>query len=579
MRSRQMSVVDAVDRAVREHPDRAALQSTDATITYRRFGELVDGVARQLRARTAAGEFVGLLADRGVGAIVAMVAAMRTGRPFVFIDRRDTDASNAEKVRLLGVRLLARPRPDADDPVELAEVPVRWRTAGTARPALPFADGELCYAISTSGSTGSPKCVLVRVAPLTAVIRDHVDRLAVTAGCATLQFARLTFDGCITEILWTLTAGARLVVLDEAYLAPGGSLQDTLERFSITHLKTTPFALTGTEPTGAMSLRHVVNGGGACRPSVLRRWSAVARFHNAYGLTETTVCNLLTDPLDADEHADAVPLGWLVGDCDYHIRDLDDPAATAATRGELVITGSSVAAGYLTERGVQRFDAAGTPPAYRTGDVVELRDGHLYYVERLDRQVKVRGYRLDPGEIESAVCRIPGVGDAVVVPEAHNGAAAADLAALVCYYQGNLDPRTLRRQLAGTLDPYKIPSVFTQVDALPYTRNGKVDREALRAGRRAGGPDGQPAADARETTAAGPPADPGTAVLHLARTLTGVEDVGLDDNFFDIGGDSASAVVLVTRLRELGWLDVGVRDVLRADDLRALADGLPERGA
>jgi non-ribosomal peptide synthetase component F len=572
-----MSVVDGIDRAVHEFPDSDAIQTADTTISYREFGRLTDGFARQLEAATSPGEFVGIQGRRGLGAIVAMIGALKASRPFVFIDNRDSVASNADKVRLLGVRRLARS--SSDGRVDLAEVPAQWRQvagppADTDQPlrGFPLAVGEVCYAIYTSGSTGEPKCVLVRTAPLASVIHDHVERLFVGPGCTTLQFARLTFDGCITEILWTLTAGARLVVLDETHLAPGAVLQSTLERFGVTHLKTTPFALTVTEPTGAMRLEQVINGGGACRPAVLQKWSKVASFHNAYGLTETTVCNLLSDALDPSDCRESVPLGELVGDCGYYLRDVDaadDVAAAAvaegaAQRGELVITGGSVAVGYLTHDGVQPFGRAGAASAYRTGDIVELRDGQLHFVERLDRQVKVRGYRLDPGEIENAVCRLDSVRDAVVVAEAHDGADTADLDALVCYYQGDLDPRAVRQHLESILDPYKIPSVLTRVDAFPYTPNGKVDRDALQAGRRA--------LDAQDE-----PTSPGLQVLHLARSLTGFSDVELDDNFFEVGGDSASAVVLVTRMKELGWVDIGVRDVLRAENLRVLADRLQER--
>ena len=578
METRQTSVLGGIDRAVRDFPDSDALRTADRTISYREFGELTDRLARRLESRTAPGEFVGIQGSRGAAAVVAMVGALRARRPFVFLDGRDSASSNSEKVRLLGVGLLARPSEDGGGGVELTEVPQEWR------PALPggdravrgpaFAEGEVCYAIHTSGSTGEPKCVLVRTAPLAPVIDDHVERLSVGPGCRTLQFARLTFDGCITEIFWTLTAGACLVVLDETHLAPGAVLQGTLERFRITHLKTTPFALTATEPTGAMCLRHVVNGGGACRLSVIRKWSAVSSFHNAYGLTETTVCNLLTGPLDPDDCRESVPLGELVGDCGYHLRAVDDPAdpsdaagtapAGGVRRGELVITGSSVAVGYLTGHGVQPFGRAGAESAYRTGDVVELRDGRLHYVERLDRQVKVRGFRLDPGEIENAVCRLDAVRDAVVVAEAHDGTDGSARDALVCYYQGDVDPRSVRRHLEGVLDPYKIPSVLERVDAFPYNRNGKVDRDALRAGRRA--------PDTREDPSSASP-----QVLHLVRSLTGVGDVGLDDNFFEVGGDSASAVVLVNKMKELGWVDAGVRDVLRAKNLRVLADRLQER--
>lgn len=574
-----MLVVERIDRAVRQYPERDALHTPNGILSYREFGALVEEFAVRLEAATLPREFVGIRADRDAGSMIAMVAAMKAGRPFVFLDARDSVSSNSDKVRLLGVRMLAAAGP-AGGRVELAEVPPQWRPVPSNSGQPSFAEDDLCYAIYTSGSTGRPKCVLVRASPLAAVIADHVERLDLGPGCATLQFARLTFDGCLTETLWTLSSGARLVMLDEEFLAPGAVLQHTLEQYRITHLKTTPFALTVTEPSAGMCLEHVINGGGACRPSVLRKWSAVASFHNAYGLTETTVCNLLTDALDPADYQKSVPLGELVGDCGYYLRAIDDPAASddspttsapdtgspdaAVHLGELVITGNSVAVGYVTEQGLQPFTRAGEDSAYPTGDIVERRDGRLYYVERLDRQVKMRGYRLDPGEIENAICRLDAVREAVVLAEALDGGDSSDPDALVCYYQGELEPRALRQHLEGILDPYKIPSVFTPVAVFPYTRNGKIDRAALIADRRPACPPNQASS-------------PDVQVLHLVRSLTGTSDVELEDNFFDVGGDSASAVVLVNNMRKLGWIDAGVRDVLRAQNLRVLVDQLQER--
>lgn len=568
MQSPQPSVLDGIQRAVREFPDRDALRTEHDSVSYRELSGLVDDVADRLRDRTSPGEFVGIEGSRSMGAIVAMLGAMTARRPYVFLDSRDSASSNAAKAGLLGITLLARS--GRGGRVDLIGVPSRWRRPGpgASSPALAqFEEGEIGYAVYTSGSTGQPKCVLVRAAPLAPVIEDHVARLSVGPGSRTLQFARLTFDGCVTEILWTLTAGASLVVLDERHLAPGSVLQGTLERHGVTHLKTTPFALRATEPTAAMRLEHVINGGGACRPSVVRKWSAVAAVHNAYGLTETTVCNFLSGALDPAGTRERVPLGDPVGDCGYHIRDADhQPGAGTArdtARGELVITGGCVAAGYLTERGLRRFGGPDAESAYPTGDVVELRDGRLYFEDRLDRQVKVRGYRIDPGEIESAVCRVDSVTDAAVVPEAYDGENASDLDALVCYYLGEPGPRSVRESLERDLDPYKIPSVFERVDAFPVTPNGKIDLDALRASRQAraaGSGDG----------------DRSSQLLGTVRALTGV-DAGLEDNFFEVGGDSASAVVLVGRLRELGWSDAGVRDVLRAEDLGVLAGRLAER--
>ncbi|KWV34276.1 non-ribosomal peptide synthetase [Micromonospora rifamycinica] len=569
----QGSIVSAVEDAIRSHGRHEALVTGDQVITYRQFGEYVNEFSAKLQTTAGPGEFVGIEATRSAASIVAMIGALVAGCPFVFIDPRDSRAQNASKVTSLDIKVVARTADSSPIPVIAAASTLPWG-ADEQQPRVIDLAAEgadrIAYAIHTSGSTGEPKCVLVRFDPLAQVIRDHVRRLAMTTRSRTLQFARLTFDGCITEILWTLTSGACLVVLPEQQLRPGGMLGATLEDFRITHLKTTPFALTATEPTPTMCLQHVINGGGACRPAVVRKWSEVAAFHNAYGTTETTICSLLTDPLTPDECADGVPLGDMVGEGAFHLEPLstpaDDAAGGRATRGELVLTGGCVALGYLTPTGVQRFVDGSGARIYRTGDVVEERDGRLFFVERVDRQVKVRGYRIDPGEIESAACRCPGVVESVVTAESHDGFAQASADALVCYYLGGATVREVRRHLESVLDGYKVPSVIQQIGALPYTPNGKVDRDALRAGRRVE-PDTAAAVSVAEQ------------ILQLVRRLTGTTDASLADNFFDIGGDSASTLALVTKLKELGWMDVGVRDVLRAENLQSLVVELSERSA
>ncbi|MGW1143951.1 non-ribosomal peptide synthetase [Streptomyces sp. NPDC002454] len=573
MTAQQRSVVDEIGSVIRKHPGSPAIETVDGVLSYQEFGEQVDVFVARLESSTVLAEFIGIEATRTSHAIVAMVGALRAGRPFVFLDPRDSAASNRAKVSSLGVNVIAQ-AVSRSGPPRLVPTPAEWSDGTEGRPArapgvlAPYR-GSVGYAIHTSGSTGQPKCVLVRALPLARVIADHVRVLELGPTSRTLQFARLTFDGCITEILWTLTSGACLVVVGEDRLAPGGVLRGTLEKFRVTHLKTTPFALTATEPTSAMNLAHVVNGGGSCRQAVVRKWSSAAAFHNAYGTTETTVCNFLSDPLDPEDCADSVPLGRVVGDCAFDVvplpdGDEGDPLGPEGTRGELVITGESVAIGYLTGQDLHRFVDGDANRVYRTGDIVDHRDGRVYFVERLDRQLKVRGYRLDPGEIESAACRLPGVVEAVVTAESHGSSTDSGDDALVCYYQGTVTSREVRGHLEAVLDPYKVPSILHRVTALPYTRNGKVDRDALRASRRA-----TPAPTASAT--------PEEHVIGLVRQLTGVDDATLEDNFFAIGGDSASTVALVSKLRELGWMDAGVPDVLRAPTVKALVGQLRDR--
>lgn len=550
---------EAVDTMVALHPDQPALECKAGSLSYRQMGEAVAALAAELEREVIPDGFVAIEAQRSPVAVIGMLAALRTRRPFVVIDPRDGDEANRRKVALMSLTRIVREKTTLRP--RLTELPASW---GRVEDATPRADlgrwaGNVAYAIHTSGSTGEPKCVLVGRGGLGAVIEDHVRKLDVGPQSRTLQFARLTFDGCLTEIFWTICGGGTLVMVDETALAPGAVLQETLERLSITHLKTTPFALTSTAPTDQMRLRHVINGGGACRRGNVERWSRYAVFHNAYGCTETTICNLLSGELSAASCVDGIPLGQPVGLTQVDI--VPDRSVPDDTRGELVITGPAVGIGYLQDDGVDVFLGPMGEALYRTGDLVERRGNALYYVERIDRQMKVRGYRIDPGEVEDVVCRFDGVEEAVVLAESHTDPADTDGAdALVCYVQGTVDTRDLRAHLEARLAPYKVPSIFKHVDAMPYTANGKVDRAALYALRMASGP--------TITTT------PHDAILALVAQLTGTEDVTRGDNFFDVGGDSASSLVLLQKLKELGWVTAGVRDVIRAPDLGALIDSV-----
>jgi acyl-coenzyme A synthetase/AMP-(fatty) acid ligase len=559
--NRDTGAVPAIAGLLNADPESRAIECADGVLTYRELIRGTHNLAERIAAQVAPTGFVGIEAQRRPAAIMGMLAAIRAQRPFVVLDQRDGDELNRRKVSQLQVNGIVRPGARLVD-ADLVPVPKAWHAeaARATNRALAGYEGRIAYAIHTSGSTGKPKCVLVGYDGLSAVIQDHVRRLHVTPESRTLQFAKLTFDGCLTEIFWTLCAGGCLVLVDEAALTPGSVLQQTLERHEITHLKTTPFALTATMPSNGMRLRHVVNGGGACRRNSVEKWSAFANFHNAYGCTETTICNLLTEPLRSGTCAQGVPLGDRVGRCSLRI--VPDVPGTEGNRAELVVTGASVGIGYLGDDGLEPFTGPGGTAEYRTGDLVERRGGALFYVERLDRQLKVRGYRIDPGEVEDRICRFADVDEAVVVAGGYDAGTGADGGdALICYFQGTAETRALRARLEEQLAHYKVPSVFRRVDTMPYTRNGKVDRDALH---RLQGP----AASVPQA------ASPAEDILALVRRLTGTEDAVAGDNFFDIGGDSGSALILLKKLKDLGWVSAGVRDVIRAETLDDLIQGV-----
>lgn len=551
------SIADMLHRSIHANANLAALETPTETITYRKLGLLVEEFSSKIAMSTREGEFVGIRADRDYTSIVALIATIVSGRPFVFLDPRDHH-SNVNKIELLGIRYQAETN-STTGALSLSELtfsaqkrvsPLYHRTREIGR--------DVMYGITTSGSTGKPKCVLVAPDSIAQLIIAHVNILQLGPHSRTLQFARLTFDGCITEILWSLTSGATLVMCKEDDLTPGAALQKTLEERRVTHLKTTPFALSVTAPSEKMSLTHVINGGGSCRPSTVRKWSSVSSVHNAYGLTETTICNFLSGPLTMDDCETAVPIGRYIGSGTFEIVPIDP--TEPKKRGELVITGDDVALGYLTHSGIVAFNDDGALFRFATGDIVEEVDGELIYIERVDRQLKIRGFRIDPGEIENSACQLPGVTEAVVIGEKEHGNKSEGLS---LYFQGSTTSRMVRSHLQRMLDSYKVPSSITLVSSFPYNVNGKLDKSALYDMRIDEASKIDFPSGFSESALAGP-------VLECVRRLTGVMDASLDDNFFDLGGDSASALVLTTELRDLGWSQVGVRDILRAPKIQAL---------
>jgi len=563
--SNTISIVQKIDNFADTHPNHIAIETPNGTVSYSELVKASKTLASQMNESKVVNTFVGIEAFREPAAIVAMIAAIRTRQPFLLIDPRDGTDINLQKFRLLGINKLVRQGVNLSD-TEFLALPKEWTNGRVFAPSehLNKYEEEIAYAIYTSGSSGNPKCVLVGYNGLDPVIEDHINRLDVQVQSKTLQFARLTFDGCFTEIFWTLCAGATLVLVNEQYLSPGSQLQETLECFAVTHLKTTPFALTETVPTDNMDLRHIINGGGTCRRTCVEKWATRAAFHNAYGCTETTICNLLTGGLTIKDCQNGIPLGQPVGKCQVSVIPEEDTSNDQISwRGELVISDQSVGIGYLYFDGVKEFREFNGQPFYRTGDLVENRNGEFYYVERLDRQIKVRGYRIDPGEVEEVICRYPGIDESVVVAEAYEGNNSDEAKdALICYFIGEVESRNIRIHLENYLPYYKVPSVFKRLMKMPYTKNGKVDRNALCLIR-------------NNTPTSQEVLSVGEQVIYLVRQLTGTEDADAQDNFFEIGGDSASSLILLKKLKELGWASVGVKDVIRAETLSDLIVNIP----
>jgi amino acid adenylation domain-containing protein/non-ribosomal peptide synthase protein (TIGR01720 family) len=455
-------------------------------------------------------------------------------------------ASGETSGRVSGVDLLV-----LDDPITVAEIADR----PADRLDVPRRVEQPAYVIYTSGSTGRPKGVVVTHRGLGNLAAMHADAFGVRPGSRVLQFAAPSFDAAVWETVMALVNGATLVLAPSDGLTIGTDLAEFLAAQRITHATIPPVALPGVPVETVPADLTLVVAGEACTADLAATWSAGRVMINAYGPTETTVCATMSSPLDG---SGAPPIGGPIPNFGVYVLDAGLRPVPVGVPGELYVAGIGLARGYLNRPGLTatRFVANpfGDGRLYRTGDVVRwLADGTLDFVGRADDQVKIRGFRVELGEVRAALLAAPGVEQAeVIIREDQPG-----VRRLVAYVVvGEFDVAALRTDLAGRLPDYMVP-VIVELAELPITVNGKLDRAALPAPTD-GGAGREPSTDREQLLA------------DIYAEVLGLPEVGVDANFFELGGDSIVSIQLVSRARKAG-LVITPRDVFEHGTVAGLA--------
>ncbi|MCA2285989.1 non-ribosomal peptide synthetase, partial [Mycobacterium avium] len=541
-------------------PEAVAISCGERSWTYRELDSSANRLARVLAGRGARpGERVAVLVPRSAGAVVSILAVLKTGAAYVPIDpglpSARIDFMLADAVPVVTVTT-AELRASAGDPDRVVAIddpaPHVPRIGGRAAPA----PNDIAYVIYTSGTTGVPKGVAVTHHNVTQLLGSLDDRLGL--GRVWSQCHSLAFDFSVWEIFGALLRGGRLVIVPDDVVRSPEDLHALLIGEGVTVLSQTPSAAAALSPERLESVALVL-GGEACPVELMDRWAPGRLMVNQYGPTETTLYATMTTPLRAG--GAAVPIGSPVPGAALFVLDGRLRRVPPGVVGELYVAGRGVAAGYLGRAALTAsrfvacpFGGTGTR-MYRTGDLARWgADGQLHYVGRADEQVKIRGFRIELGEIRSVLAGLDGVEQAAVIAR-DDGAGHPRL---VAYITGTADPAELRAQLADRLPGYMVPSAVVVLDALPLTGNGKLDTRALPAPDYAGGRYRAPG-DAIEEILAG-----------IYAQVLGVERVGVDDSFFDLGGDSILSMQVVARARAAGVMCTA-RDVFVEQTVARLA--------
>jgi amino acid adenylation domain-containing protein/non-ribosomal peptide synthase protein (TIGR01720 family) len=544
-------------------PEAVAVTFDDRSMTYRELDEAANRLAHVLAGEgVGPGQRVALLLSRSAEAIVAMLAVVKTGAAYVPIDPAVPAArvgfvlGDAAPIAAVTTAEL-RPRLDGRD-LAVIDVHDLGDPATGSHPSTPLpgpAPDDVAYLIYTSGTTGTPKGVAIPHRNVTRLL-ETLDADLELAGQVWTQCHSLAFDFSVWEIWGALLYGGRLVVVPDSVVRSPEDLHTLLVAEQVSVLSQTPsafYALQSVErllPEQAdqLKLEAVVFGGEALEPKHLGAWldshPGSPRLINMYGITETTVHASFREILGGDVDSAVSPIGVPLAHLGFFVLDGWLQPVPAGVVGELYVAGAGVAYGYVGRSGLSasRFVACpfGEPGTrmYRTGDLVWWgADGQLLYVGRADRQVKIRGYRIELGEVQAALSELAGVEQAVVIAREDRPGDKR----LVGYVTGTADPAEIRAALDERLPAYMVPAAVVVLDALPLTVNGKLDTRAL------------PAPEYQDVDRYRAPADAVEEILAgIYAQVLGLERVGVDESFFELGGDSILSMQVVARARAAG---------------------------
>jgi amino acid adenylation domain-containing protein len=574
--SKFASVTAAFEYQVSRSSEKIAVISQDSHLTYGELNDQSNRLATYLRKRLniAPNEIIAIMADRTPCMIVSIIAVLKSGAAYLPVD----PATPAERIAFMlsdsGAKVLLTDSfnmfhevisLESCPGVIVVDVSISdWENEPSANISNINSNRDIAYTIYTSGTTGRPKGCMVEHRGCVNMIESQIEEFAISDQDRLLQFASISFDASVYEIFIALLSGAGLVLIPPQKALDTVNFISTLEQLNVSVMVIPPVFLNTINLSSLQFLRVLVTAGESPRVESAVSLSGKLDYYNAYGPTECSVCVSTYKVTDADKLKRVIPIGRPVKNMCIHVLDEYFNLLPVGVPGQICVSGLGVASGYvnLPDLSSQKF-----PPnpfidgerMYLTGDSGRwLDDGNLEFIGRIDQQIKIRGVRIEPGEIEHRMNEFPGVVQSVVITRT-----AADEKYLVGYYSGEADvSANLREYLRTVLTDYMVPTYLIYVPKFPVTQSGKIDKERL--------PD--PAAEdigANSLRMRNLNKDE-SRIAKVWEEVLGRTGVGPEDNFFQLGGDSIKAVRIVSRLSGDLLVNISIADVFNYPTIKEL---------
>lgn len=557
------TIIDVIEKNVKEYKKKTAVIFNNKSISYEELNEKSNILANKLiKQGIGTNDFVVIVPDRSIEMIIAILAIEKAGAAYVPIDPKYPDDRIEYIIDTCNPKMIftMSKKINIGKKIPIINITKLDNNGNKNNPVRNQKNDTIAYSIFTSGTTGKPKGVVLRHKGLYNLVFNYQDIYGISNNDTLLQFASIAFDQSVWDIFTILGLGGTLCLVPSDLIEDPRELENYMEKNKVSVAALTPAYIKLLNPDNLPTLKVIESGSAAADYDDLKRWMHKRRVFNTYGPTEATVNTISYEITELNNKV--LPIGKPIQNAKIFINN-NNHLCGIGEPGELCIAGYGIAKEYLKQPEKTNETFIDCPfedgKMYRSGDLVKYRyDGQIIYIGRIDDQIKIRGFRIELGEIENCIKELEYIKDVyLLVEKKSDGEKEIDAYVLS---DKIISYKEIKEYLSSKLPYYMVPSHIYQVDVLPLTLNGKIDKQKLRSMYKI-----------NETECIPPETEFETIALNVYKEVLEEDKIGVTDDFYEIGGSSIKAITIISRLRELGYM-YQVCDLLRSKTIRNLGN-------